>query len=94
MARFRGEVWGRSKTVASRLGNASGMSSHTRGWNVGARVECFTDDEIDIIQIYGTHGSNSSRTFRIATLRHNPNGDHYSVVLHKDAEKEGRNAGH
>ena len=47
MARFICTTYGRAKTEASRLGDsASGISSHTRGWNLGATAFLFADGEL------------------------------------------------
>lgn len=63
MARFYGEVQG-TRGRASRLG-ASGMRSHTRGWNVGVEVVC----TIDVIEVYETGGSHAPSAKRlIATV--------------------------
>ena len=67
MARFYGEVEG-TRGRASRVG-ASGMRSHTRGWNVGVEVVCTIRDDVDVIEIYETGGSHAPSAKRhIATV--------------------------
>ena len=71
MARFYGEVYGQSKTKASRIGSPkSGMFSHIRGWNVGVKVRCFVNhNDEDVIEIFKSGGSNGSlHDIPIATL--------------------------
>lgn len=60
MARFYGEVRGRSRTVASREGSEdSGLRAHLRGWDCGVKIECSVlTDGRDVIRVYRTGGSN------------------------------------
>lgn len=59
MARFYGSIQG-SRGEATRLGTAkSGLRGHIRGWAIGARVNCFVDDDgEDAVSISITSGSN------------------------------------
>jgi hypothetical protein len=62
MSHFYAEIQG-NRGAATRGGSKdSGISGHIRGWSVGARVECYYDDETgkDIVKVYKTHGSNGS----------------------------------
>ena len=89
MARFYGQLQG-NRGMTSRMGNAySGIWAHIRGWNIGTRVTCHTADEIDLIEVHATHGSTGGeRDIHLATLRYNPNGGHYSIIVNKNAHKE------
>ncbi len=74
MARFYGEVYGQSKTKASRIGSSkSGMYSHIRGWDVGVKVRCFVNyNGEDVIEVYKTGGSNQpSEEIPIITMKQN-----------------------
>ena len=60
MARFYASIQG-NRGEATRTGSASsGIEGHIRGWNLGAKVEMFTDPETgrDRLVIYRTSGSN------------------------------------
>ena len=61
MARFIGELQGKAKTKASRLGTEkSGLIAHIRGWNVGVFIRCEVDEDgKDTLRIYRTKGSNN-----------------------------------
>ncbi len=61
MARFIGEIQGKAKTKASRLGTEkSGLIAHIRGWNVGVFICCGVDEDgKDTLRIYRTKGSNN-----------------------------------
>ena len=61
MARFMGELQGKAKTKASRLGTEkSGLIAHIRGWNVGVFIRCEVDEDgKDTLRIYRTKGSNN-----------------------------------
>ena len=61
MARFMGELQGKAKTKASRLGTQkSGLIAHIRGWDVGVFIRCEVDkDGKDTLRIYRTKGSNN-----------------------------------
>lgn len=61
MARFYGEIQGKAKTKATRLGSAaSGLIGHVRGWDIGVEVSCYVDDKgNDIVTVYLTSGSNA-----------------------------------
>ena len=58
MAQYRAECKGGGST-ASRLGHkTTGISSHTRGWESGIKVEGHYDEDLgDIFMIYQTTGS-------------------------------------
>lgn len=61
MARFKGDIEG-SRGTASRLGSeASGMTAHIRGWNLGIRIYAQSDNDNpddDGFTLYVTGGSN------------------------------------
>ena len=59
MARFYAVIQG-NRGPATRMGSiASGMYAHVRGWNTGAAVEVYVNDEgNDEVAIYKTGGSN------------------------------------
>ena len=63
MARYMAEVQG-NRSLVSRLGSAvSGIWSHTRGWNIGARVDVDPyreDSNADMVSISVTGGSNGA----------------------------------
>lgn len=60
MAHFYGEIEGQARTKTTRIGSKnSGISAHVRGWNIGARVQCFVNDQgEDCVSIRLTSGSN------------------------------------
>jgi hypothetical protein len=60
MAHFYGEIEGQARTTATRRGSKnSGISAHVRGWDIGARVQCFVNDQgEDCVSIRLTSGSN------------------------------------
>jgi hypothetical protein len=62
MARFYASTYGSAKTSATRQGTpASGIESHTRGWNVGVRVKGLPagpDGKTDRFHVQVTRGSN------------------------------------
>ena len=60
MAHFYGEIEGQARTTATRIGSKnSGISAHVRGWDIGARVQCFVNDQgEDCVSIRLTSGSN------------------------------------
>jgi len=59
MAHFYGDLQG-TRGEATRSGTKnSGISAHVRGWNIGARVQCFVNDQgEDCVSIRLTSGSN------------------------------------
>lgn len=58
MAHFIANVEG-NRGSASRTGTKnSGITSHTRGWNLGVRVEMKHEDGEDVAYVYETGGSN------------------------------------
>lgn len=61
MSRFYGSIQG-NRGEATRQGSKdSGITGHIRGWNVGARVECYVNAEgKDCVCVYKTGGSNRS----------------------------------
>jgi hypothetical protein len=72
----------RAKTTASRLGTpSSGLTAHIRGWDIGVQVDCRAVDEVDVIEVFATSGSNGyGRDQHIATIT--LQGDHPRVVHH------------
>jgi len=58
MSRFYASIQG-NRGEATRQGtNASGIVGHIRGWNIGARIECFVDSEgKDAVKVTLTGGS-------------------------------------
>ena len=71
MARFYAEIQG-NRGRATRMGTPkSGISSHTRGWNIGVHVFCGVGlDGKDYIIVEQTGGSNNPKRFkRLATLK-------------------------
>jgi hypothetical protein len=66
MARFYGEVTGSAGTATRRGTKGSGIHSHTRGWNLGAEVQIFVnDDGNDELIIRITGGSNKPNRTRV-----------------------------
>ena len=65
MSRFYGSLNG-NRGMATRQGTAkSGMQSHTRGWNIGAEVNCYVNDQgQDEVQVVLTGGSANSSTLK------------------------------
>ncbi len=59
MAHFYGDLQGsRGEATWSGTKN-SGISAHVQGWNIGARVQCFVNDQgEDCVSIRLTSGSN------------------------------------
>lgn len=86
MSQFYAEIRG-NRGPASRTGSkSSGMSSHTRGWHVGCRVECRYDEKTgtDIIYVYRTSGSSGNKhDVLIAKLYEND-----EVAFNKEAEAQ------
>lgn len=68
MARFYASIQG-NRGEASRMGTpASGIHGHIRGWNVGARVACYTvpdgtDDDADAVSVSLSQGSSGGRSY-------------------------------
>ena len=62
MAEFYATIQG-NRGEASRMGSkASGIEGHIRGWNEGARVSCFVDDQgRQCVSIRLTGGSNGRK---------------------------------
>ena len=60
MAHFYGEIEGQARTTATRRGSKnSGISAHVRGWEIGAGVQWFVNDEGGgSVSIRLTSGSN------------------------------------
>lgn len=79
MAHFYGEIEGQARTTATRCGSKdSGISAHVRGWNIGARVQCFVNDQgEDCVSIRLTSGSNGGLQ-----------GKYLGTYTLKDLEKE------
>ena len=62
MAQFYAEIQG-NRGMASRMGTkSSGMWSHIRGWNIGAKVYCRHENGKDVIYVYKTCGSTGHRS--------------------------------
>ena len=62
MERFCGELRGKAKSKASRLGSAkSGLAARINGWNIGIRVELFDNDGRDTVAVYATAGRNGGK---------------------------------
>lgn len=61
MSRFYASIQG-NRGMATRQGTeASGISGHIRGWEIGIEVVCFVgDDKKDHIRVYKTGGSSGS----------------------------------
>lgn len=68
MSHFYGSIQG-SKGQATRCGTKkSGISAHIRGWNVGARVDIFTNEQgQDEVRVSKTGGSQGGDKNIIAT---------------------------
>lgn len=82
MAQFYAEIQG-TRGKASRMGDKrSGMWSHTRGWGVGAEVNCEHENGCDVVRVRATHGSNGYGGTPIATITETPNGKR-ELTLHK-----------
>ena len=68
MARFYGEITGRGKTAATRLGERF-ITGHIRGWTAGAEIVGLPDGEKDVFHINITGGShNPSTKWCVGTL--------------------------
>jgi len=68
MAHFYGDVRGKAKTRATRVGSkTSGMNSHIRSWNKGIEIICDYNerDNKNIFEVYLTGGSNNSSNKRL-----------------------------
>jgi len=58
MSRFYASIRGSRGMATRQGGKSSGISGHIRGWNIGARVHCFVNDEgKDVVQVFKTSGS-------------------------------------
>jgi len=75
MARFRAEIEGQAGN-ASRLGSErSGIRSHTRGWNLGVKVDGDANNGHDRFLVRVTGGShNASRTRNICVITETQEG--------------------
>jgi hypothetical protein len=62
MAHFYGNIQG-NRGEATRMGTkGSGISAHIRGWDIGAKVSCYVDDEgRDCVCVTISGGSRGSR---------------------------------
>ncbi len=68
MAHFIADVEG-GRGPASRTGTKnSGMTTHTRGWNLGVRVELRHEDGEDVAYVYRTGGSNGNGIEKIIAV--------------------------
>ena len=65
MSRFYASIEG-NRGMATRQGTAnSGIQGHIRGWNIGARVICYVDENgEDRVSVLMTGGSNGRKTER------------------------------
>ena len=81
MSRFYGTLTGQARTSATRRGSTtSGLTSHTRGWNVGVKVECRDCSGDDEITIRTTGGSNKPTDgIPLGTIKTSPTGARYFV---------------
>ena len=63
MAHFYAEIQG-NRGEATRMGTpSSGIHGHVRGWDIGASVRCYVDEEgRDVVSVSITHGSNGHGT--------------------------------
>lgn len=60
MARFYGGVWGNRGEVNCCGSMESGMSAFANGWDIGASVQCFVDDDgEDQVVVRLTGGTNA-----------------------------------
>jgi len=60
MSRFYGSLQGSRGAVTRQGTSNSGITSHTRGWQIGARVTCFVgEDGQDHVVINITGGSSN-----------------------------------
>jgi hypothetical protein len=60
MARFYASIQG-NRSEATRQGTeTSGIVGHIRGWHIGARVECWVNEQgDDVVRVYRTKGSHN-----------------------------------
>ena len=62
MYRFYGSLKSSTKTLATCRGtDASGVTAHVRGCNIGGEVSAFIDDGCDCIHFLLTGGTNNPR---------------------------------
>jgi hypothetical protein len=85
MARFYGEITGRAGT-ATRIGpKDSGIHSHTRGWDIGAEIHIYVnEDGNDEIVVRITGGSNKPKETRVVYT------DEYGVKKYLNIDQEYR----
>jgi len=59
MSHFYGDIQGNRGAASCGGSKESGIASHIRGWNVGARVSIHYDEVIgkDVVKVYATGGS-------------------------------------
>jgi hypothetical protein len=82
MSHFYGDLQG-SRGEATRCGTAwSGISSHVRGWHVGARASMRVEDGQDVASIAATHGSAGSGSEAVGSVRLDESG---TLVLEPSA---------
>ncbi len=69
MSRFYASIQG-NRGGATRQGTeSSGIDGHIRGWDSGASVSCYVnDDGKDVVEVWATHGSGSGIRGTIAGL--------------------------
>ncbi len=71
MSQYFGEVTGKARTTATRLGSKnSGISGHIRGWDIGGKVivEWNEERQEDVVTIYLTGGSNGGKSKCLGTF--------------------------
>jgi len=73
MSRFYASIKG-NRGIATRQGSkGSGIEGHIRGWDIGARVICYVDDNgNDAIRITLTGGSNRPSSIKDLGTFRNP----------------------
>ena len=63
MSRFYASIQG-NRGEATRQGtSSSGIYGHIRGWDIGAKVECYVNSSgDDVVRVYLTSGSTGDRS--------------------------------
>lgn len=67
MSHFYGSILGQAKTEATRRGSkASGLTAHIRTWTEGVKLHAYVDtidgEELDVVHVYSTSGSNGGES--------------------------------
>lgn len=87
MSRFYAEIQG-SAGPASRQGSEkSGIWGHVRGWDHGARVECFLDGEghdITVVSVTGGSGYGGTGTGPLVRVTQDGKGRRIVRVYHPE----------